>query len=93
MAAIIPRLQTIYGRMMNEKEFKWPSIDFEIDSYWNSHYTFNDASDKQIPISFSASFKSSLEINALAPFAFYFSKETGTETSSAVLILIDDEVV
>lgn len=54
LAAIIPRLQTIYGRRMNEKEFKWPSIDFEIDSYWNSHYTFNDASDKQIPISFSA---------------------------------------
>ena len=88
LATIIPRLQTIYGRMMNEKEFKWPSIDFEIESYWNSHYTFNDASDKQIPVSFSASFKSILEINALAPFAFYYGKETGTETSLDLAVKI-----
>ena len=74
--------------LMNEKEFKWPSIDFEIESYWNSHYTFNDASDKQIPVSFSASFKSILEINALAPFAFYYGKETGTETSVDLAVKI-----
>lgn len=79
LAALVPHLHDIQQKILNGESVSLHKLRLETSPFWRSHYTFSQVSKARSGPSISESLSGLLEMNAVAPYLFYYGKQTGNQ--------------
>lgn len=77
LSAMSKHILDSYRVLLNAELPRWHALKLDLNEFWHKHYSINTSSKRRLSVHLSTSLSTIININAAAPFLFYYAQQTG----------------